>query len=369
MYKELENLFPDIKLPVKIDEQATKIHLEQQLKNNEKLYKQVELFLKVFKSYPNYGKYSEDKNKIVKEVGRFITSLNLFKSYALDKEGEYNKSNIIRQSKIVDFYVRHEKEFSNQKNIKNNEKVNLSEKYLFIQFDMIEGNFNVLKQYYNLFLNNENSNEFNDNDKIYYRSMNFNELLDSIFENNNSINKDLLNVIKSSKSIRQVIYGNLSLDEKNSGNIPKKNDKMMAYVLNKVEESIKEDIKDYEIVGQSQDEIIIAIPKEKLTQEFLTTVRKKINTLPVRSKLIGYSIVPEIKTKSKDEPKKFYIEEEIDEDQFLKNNEIKVVKQKLKSVPKNNYIPMFVKYILNENLKSSDLLIENEGNIYQMILE
>jgi hypothetical protein len=364
MYKEFEKLFPEVKLPVKINENVMKYHLEKQLNNSETLEKNFILFSKVFKKYPDFKKYSEAKQLIIDNIQEYIEKMTLFINYSKDKESDFNKTSIQRSSKIVDFYVRNQKSFSKDKN----DKVSLSDKYLFIQFDMIEGNFNVLKEYHKQFF--KNIEDININDKNYISSNSFNDLLDKIFENNNLIDKELLEVIKSSKGIRQLIYGSLGLKGENSGNIPKKNDKMMAYTLNKMYELLKEELTEFEIVGQSQDEFIFAIPKEKIDKNFIKYIRGVISKekLPIRSKIISYDIVPEIKSNSKDEPKKYYIEKEIDEENFLENNKLKFNKSKLKSVPKNNYIPMFIKYILEKELEKQDLYVENDGNLYQMIL-
>lgn len=322
MYKELQKLFPEVKLPVTSKKEIIHKHLELQLKNKQSF---VQDFFNIYNSYNDHKTYNKDKMKTLDSIVDFIKETSLYKHFNVTKDFlEISKQSF---NKVIHFML-------------NNNKEN----YKFIQIDVKEGNFNVLKIFNELF--NENDIILDENSKKYLNTNTFSELFDEITKDSN-VKKELLEVLKNSKSFRQVVYGNLN---------PKRNDKVLSFLIKKIENMLNVS---FPIILRSQDELVFAVPVKEFN-DFKNNLDNDLKDFPVRIKELDFEIIEEIKSLPKNDKKKFYIEHSIE------NNEIK--KSVLKTVPKNLYIPLYRKHILKEEFKNEDFYVELEGNIFQMII-
>lgn len=334
MYKEINKLF-NIILPVKTDKEIAEKQLNTQTKNSVELTKKVTLLKEILKRY-SIEEYLKIKSNYIQSVISFIKDTNLYNEYNNGDfdflKGKYQKP----RNQVI--------HFMKNKGI---------EKYYFIQIDVIEGNFNTLKR----FKEKYSTIELDKNSKSYVDSDSYSELVDKIFKDID-FDEDILNLLKSSKSVRQVIFGNLN---------PKRNDKFLNSIVSDIEDKLSFD---YEIIIRSQDEVVYAIPYSNINKDLISKLEKIKNEYPVRFELIDYKIIDDIKSITENESKKYYIEEKLDIYEISERHLTFTIKsKKLKGVPSKKYLPLYRRYIMNEDLTEVDKIFEEDGNLYQLYIK
>jgi hypothetical protein len=108
---------------------------------------------------------------------------------------------------------------------------------------------------------------------------------------------------------------------------------------------------EYDIILDSQDEITIMINKED-KDILLEKLNFFLRHLKFRVEEIEFNIIDGLTSFSNQEAKKYYIES--------RNG-----KKTLKGVPKDFYIPLYVKHILEEDTISNDFFIQQDSNIFE----
>lgn len=344
MYIEMEKLF-GVRFPVsKNFPLITKKHLETQLIGNDKLSNDILNFEKVFKKN-GLEKFKHTKNRIYNIFVDNMLSSNLYAEFlSFDKYFDLKsveKRNSKNKNNIIDFLM------------KNN-----SEDFYFYHIDIVSGNFNSYKYLLNKIMNKEEIQ----NDKvsrILSETNTFEEFLEKMvaeYDNFDTDELEILSVIKQSKAFRQALFGVL---------MPKKADELLRYMINTALEKIETLYPQYDtkiMISCSQDEITFAFPKNIITREnFLKLFEFSID-FPIRVEEHKYILIDEIKSNSKLDAKKYYVENIVD------TNTNNIIKKTLKGVPKNLYIPMYRLYILKQPIQPEDLFTQVDGNVFQLVL-
>ena len=329
MYQELEKLY-NIKLPVKNHSILTEHFLKRNMEDDSVKFLIDNFILMLEKDYSNkINLYIKDKQRLLNFLIDIIKKsdiYNIFNAFELPKVNKPNYNN------VVHFHT--------------NDKEDVLD-YDFIGVDIVEANFNAFKLFMNEVLTpNDLKNIFKKcpiSSKIY-TSNDFKSFAINVCQTQD-FSKNFLNVLLDSKSFRQVVFGNLN---------PKKSMSFLYYIMN----IIKSDLEDtnFELIPiiENQDAIVYAT-KNKTDLLPILFKRKEIFHDMIRVENLTYEIIESIKSNPNQNGKKYYIE----------NNGSK---RKLKGVPKNIYIPMYVKYILKEDIEENDLYQEIDGNVYKFII-
>jgi hypothetical protein len=329
MYKEIEKLF-NAKIPIISMPQLSEYFLNRQIKTLD--YDNILNFITLYKNKynKNYKEYIKDKNII------FEFLLNKIKNS--DIENLMKTTEVKLQNKI--------KNKNNVIHILKNQK----EDKTIIGFDIKEGNFNAYKFLYHKILSKEEKEKIKDKtSKLIINKETFKEFAKELLKENDKFKQhiELIDILISSKSFRQNLFGNLT---------PKENTKILMYITLNVAETLKEF--NTEILIESQDEKLYLLDEKeqsKFKEQLLEKNNEFFNILRIEEKEI--ELIEELKSISTNKGKLYYKERV-----KTKNN------WKLKGVPKKLYIPMYIKYIEEEEIKEKDLYTEDDGNIYKLIL-
>lgn len=329
MYKEIEKLY-DFKVPVKSMPNMASYFIEKQLDTPEK----IELFNK-FKDLLEkvYDKdiraYLDDKKKIMDTL---IDTFKESEVYKTLQNTTIDGSSAKSTNNVVHF-------LSTASN---------PEDYVFIGVDVKEGNFNALKYFLKSIVSTDEqlamTQKCSTTEKLI-SSNNFLEFSKSILKD---FPEETVDVLLASKGFRQIVFGNLS---------PKK----WTLILSNIIVNIKKEVTGLPsvapiIVIESQDEVMYAVNKyhAEPLKKLLIDLQRRLNGI-IRVEEVEFKILDGIKSNPAQEGKKYYME-------------IKDGRRKLKTVPKDIYIPMYVKYILEEDFQEEDLYHEIDGNVYKLML-
>jgi len=350
MYKELDKLFPMLKLPVQ--EHFPEIrdsHLEIQLLKNPEILDDINNFKKVF-SKNGKESFIKSKYKFIDTLSDFIINSKFYEYFNNDYKMEFNAP---KKNK------NHVVHFSTTNNI---------DDFYYIHVDIKSGNYNAFKYVANNYKESyDSANDSFTSDLLKTNS--FEELFQVSIDRSGIIltdnEKEVFEIIKKSKPIRQVVMGKLN---------SKKSTDVLWRMITDFEKKFLNIINKYDIsedlitkIVQSQDEFTFAIPKSKFidvsnfNNTFYKDLMEELSSLPVRVERYSFEIIKEIKSSSKFDSKLYHVETIYD----IHNN---VLFEKLCGVPKKIYIPMFRKYILKEPLQDTDLYSQDDGNIYKLVV-
>lgn len=328
MYKEIEKLY-NIKIPVKSISKLSKYFVDRQITSDNK---------KVLENFQNLikDKYNNNIKKFLSVKHQMFDKLvEVLKNSEVHKRLDsinINSTSIKPKNNVIDFLT----------------KTPNKDDYIFIGFDIKQGNFNAYKYFLNSILQPDEKSKIIQNCKIsekIYTTETFEEFALSILEN---IDEETKQIILKSKSFRQIVFGNLS---------PKKNTLILSKITNMIKQEVKTLDISLNILIESQDEIVYAVKKEdyKKIQMLLLEFQRRLNGI-IRVDKFEFQLIDGIQSNKLNQAKKYYISK-------VGN------KTNLKSVPKDIYIPMFVKYIKKEEFKEEDLYYENNGKIYKLMLD